>query len=123
MSNYNISVDVLAQALRDGASQEEIANMFAGALNKASITVKQERAQKEKEKEQNETKMKAAQVVADFYNTYYPNMFLGEEKATAEAIVKACDSIQKIVVSTDEIAKKIGPNRLVENPLFRIFNL
>lgn len=121
MSNYNISVDVLAQALRDGASQEEIANMFAGALNKASTTVKQERAQKEKE--QNEAKMKAAQVVADFYNTYYPNMFLGEEKATAEAIVKACDSIQKIVVSTDEIAKKIGPNRLVENPLFRIFNL
>lgn len=121
MSNYNISVDVLAQALRDGASQEEIANMFAGALNKASATVKQERAQKEKE--QNETKMKAAQIVADFYNTYYPNMFPGEEKATAEAIVKACDSIQKIVVSTDEIAKKIGPNRLVENPLFRIFNL
>ena len=123
MSNYNISVDVLAQALRDGVSQEEIANMFAGALNQASITVKQERAQKEKEKEQNETKKKAAQVVADFYNTYYPNMFLGEEKATAEAIIKACDSIQKIVVSTDEIAKKVGSNFSVENPFFRIFNL
>ena len=116
MSNYNISVDVLAQALRDGASQEEIANMFAGALNKASITVKQERAQKEKE---NETKKKAAQVVADFYNTYYPNMFPGKEKATAEAIIKACDSIQKI----DEIAKKVGSNFSVENPFFRIFNL
>lgn len=118
MSNYNISVDVLAQALRDGVSQEEIANMFAGALNQASTTVKQERAQKE-----NEAKMKAAQVVADFYNTYYPNMFPGEEKATAEAIIKACDSIQKIVVSTDEITKKVGSNFSVENPLFRIFNL
>lgn len=121
MSNYNISVDVLAQALRDGVSQEEIANMFAGALNQASTTVKQERAKKEKE--QNEIKMKAEQAVADFYNTYYPNMFLGDEKATAENIIKACDSVQKIVVSADEIAKKIDSNRTVENPLFRIFNL
>ena len=41
-------------------------------------------------------KLQHAQVVADFYNTYYPEMFPGKDKATAETIIKACDAVKKI---------------------------
>ncbi len=119
--NYTFDVNVITQALRNGASQEDIANAFAASLNQASATVKQERAA---QKQKDEAKMKAAQMVADFYNTYYPEMFPGE-KVTAETIIKACESIKKIAVSANEIANKIAidPKNPVENPLFRIFNL
>lgn len=117
--NFNFDVNTIAQALRDGSSQEEIANSFAAILNKASATVKQERAiQKQKENE----KMKMAEIVAEFYNTYYPEMFAGSDKATADAIIKACESIKNIAVAANKITAKI-PKSSAENPLFHIFDL
>lgn len=105
--NYNIDLSILAQALRDGVSQEEIAKSFATALNQASAEIKAEKAKAEeakrlaekakREKEALEAKkLQHAQVVADFYNTYYSEMFPGDEKATAEAIIKSCEMIKKI---------------------------
>ena len=122
MSNYNIDTNVIAQALRNGCSQEEIANMFAAALNQASATVQQERAA---QKQNEANKMKAAEAVANFYNTYYPDMFGGKEKATAETIIKACESVKKMAQQANEIANKLklDPKNIVENPLFRIFSL
>ena len=122
MSKYNIDANVIAQALRGGCSQEEIANMFAAALNQASATVQQERAI---QKQAEANKMKAAGAVADFYNTYYPEMFGGNEKATAETIIKACEAVKKMTHQANEIASKLklDPKNAVENPLFRIFNL
>lgn len=98
--NYNIDLSVLAQALRDGVSQEEIAKTFATALNEASAVIKAEKAKKEEEArkaaENEKKKLQHAQMVADFYNTYYPEMFPGKDKATAETIIKACDAVKKI---------------------------
>lgn len=127
MSNYNIDVSVLAQALREGASQEDIANLFASALNQASATVKQEKAKKEEEArktaELQKKKNQHAQLVADFYNTYYPEMF-DKEKATADTIIKACESIKKIAVSANELVMKLSDLKNIENsPLSRFFSL
>lgn len=123
MSNYNIDVSVLAQALREGASQEDIANLFASALNQASATVKQEKAKKEEEAQLQKKKNQHAQLVADFYNTYYPEMF-DKEKATADTIIKACESIKKIAVSANELAMKLSDPKNIENsPFSRFFSL
>lgn len=98
--NYNIDLSILTQALRDGVSQEEIAKTFATALNQASAAIKAEKAKKEEEArkaaENEKKKLQHAQMVADFYNTYYPEMFPGKDKATAETIIKACDAVKKI---------------------------
>ena len=98
--NYNIDYSVIAKALRDGVSQEDIAKTFAAALNQASAEIKAEKAKAEKAKREQEAlnakKLQHAQVVADFYNTYYPEMFPGKDKATAETIIKACDAVKKI---------------------------
>lgn len=100
--NYNIDLSVIAQALRDGVSQEEIAKSFATALNEASAAIKAEKAKKEEEArkaaENEKKKFQHAQMVADFYNTYYPEMFPndGKGKATAEAIIKACEAVKKL---------------------------
>lgn len=118
MSNFNIDIAVLAQALREGASQEDVANAFATALNQASATVKQERAiQKQKEAD----KAKAAQAVADFYNTYYPEMFGGKEKATGETIIKACDTVKQMAESVNKF--KIDPKGTVIDPFSRLLGL
>ena len=109
------NAEILMRELRNGASQEEIANAFATALNKASSTIKAERMKKEEEARKNaeieKKKIQHAQVVADFYNTYYPEMF-GKETVTANTIIEACDSIHKI---TSKIT--------VNSPLFKFLNL
>lgn len=118
--NYSVDANVIAQALRNGISQEDIANTFAAALNQASAAIKQERAL-QKQKEAN--KMKAAQAAADFYNTYYPELFPSNEKATAESIIKACDSVKKIADSATELATKIDPKNIAHLDFSRIFGL
>ena len=52
-------------------------------------------------------------------------MFGGNEKATAETIIKACETVKKMTHQANEIASKLklDPKNAVENPLFRIFNL
>lgn len=123
--NYNISVDVITQALRDGASQEEIANIFADALNKASATVKKEHAErkaKEAEaKKAQEQKLAHAQAVADFYNIYYPTI-LGDITISAEDIVKTCDEANALFSNLSKMITRT-PKKSDENPLFRIFGL
>lgn len=107
--NYNIDYSNIAKALRDGISQEDIAKTFAAALNQASAEIKAEKAKAEeakrlaeKAKREQEAleakKLQHAQLVADFYNTYYPEMFPddGKGKATAETIIKACETVKKI---------------------------
>ena len=48
--NYNIDYSVIAKALRDGVSQEDIAKTFAAALNQASAEIKAEKAKAEEAK-------------------------------------------------------------------------
>ena len=52
--NYNIDYSVIAKALRDGVSQEDIAKTFAAALNQASAEIKAEKAKAEKAKREQE---------------------------------------------------------------------
>lgn len=105
--NYNIDYSAITKALRDGVSQEDIAKTFAAALNQASAEIKTEKAKEEeakrlaekakREKEALEAKkLQHAHVVADFYNTYYSEMFPGDEKVTAETIIKTCETVKKI---------------------------
>lgn len=121
--NYTFDVNVITQALRNGSSQEDLANAFAASLNQAAATVKQERAL---QKQNEANKLKAAQAVADFYNTYYPEL-MGDKKVEPQTIIDACESIKKLANSTNEllskVQSKIEPKNAVENPLFRIFNL
>ena len=119
--NYDFDMNILLQAMRDGSTQEEIANKFAAALNKASATIKQEKAiQKQKEAQDAKKKLAAAQAVADFYNTYYCDMMPDEVKLTAEEIIEVCDSA---MASVKKFFPVKGPKNSVENPLFKIFNL
>ena len=119
--NYDFDMNVLLQALRDGSSQEEIANKFAAALNKASAIIKQEKAiQKQKEAQDAKKKLAAAQAVADFYNTYYHDMMPDEVKLTAEEIIEVCDAAMASIAKFFPVK---GPKNSVENPLFKIFNL
>lgn len=126
--NYNINVDVITQALRDGASQEEIANIFANALNQASATIKKENAErkaKEAEaKKVQEQKLAHAQAVADFYNIYYPDL-MGSESISGEDILKACEEAKNLFSKIQNLAHEIesAPKTSAENPLFRIFGL
>ena len=127
--NYNIDYSVIAKALRDGVSQEDIAKTFAAALNQASAEIKAEKAKAEEAKrlaekakrEQealNAKKLQHAQVVADFYNTYYPEMFPSKDKATAETIIKACDAVKKIATIPVNI-----PNLSGDFPFADIFGI
>ena len=105
MSNYNF----VLEALRNGASQESIANEFAAALNKAAAEYKAETQKKE-----NDTKKKlaAAQSVVDFYSEYYPNFFKG---MTAEELIAICETIDRTSVKMSKSAAK--------NPLVSHFNI
>ena len=119
--NYDFDMNVLLQAMRDGSTQEEIANKFAAALNKASATIKQEKAiQKQKEAQDAKKKLAAAQAVADFYNTYYHDMMPDEVKLTPEEIIEVCDAAMASVTKFFPVK---SPKNSVENPLFKIFNL
>ncbi len=83
---------IILNALREGSSQEDIARIFSQSLNKNAAIIKEEQS-KEKEK------LKAAEAVANFYNTYYPKI-LGGYKLTAEDIISASDSLGKISIKT-----------------------
>ena len=110
---YNVDANVIIQALRDGASQEDIAKAFAEALNQASSTLKKEEAAR---KIEIENKKAGAQAAADFLNAYYPGIF-GHE-IVADALIEACDTI----LNFDKQLTNLLSSPAVENPFFRFFN-
>ena len=123
--NFNFDVNTITQALRDGSTQEEIANNFAAILNKAAATVKTEKAKKAEEARKNaefqKKKLEHAQLVADFYNIYYYNDMPDGVKLTAQEIVDTCDSA---IGSFKKFFSSVtSPKNSVENPLLKIFNL
>ena len=113
MKNLNFDFNSLIAEMRAGTTQEEIANSFATTLNEASALYSKELAKKKEEeakrKEETAKKMELAEKVAEFYNTFYPEVFIG--KASAKSIVEACDMVVKL------------PKNFFDNPLFHIFNL
>lgn len=123
--NFNFDVNTITQALRDGSTQEEIANNFAAILNKAAATVKTEKAKKAEEARKNaeiqKKKLQHAQLVADFYNTYYYNDMPDEVKLTAQDVIDTCDSA--IGTFKKLFSSVTSPKNSVENPLLKIFNL
>ena len=83
---------IILNALREGSSQEDIARIFSQSLNKNAAIIKEEQTKKNK-------KLKAAEAVADFYNTYYPDMLCGHT-LTAEDVIAASVSIGNISIKT-----------------------
>ena len=120
---YEFDQNLLLQALRDGTTQEEIANKFAAALNQASAAIRKEEAERQKKeaeaKKLNEQKLAHAQVVADFYNIYYPNFLCTNEKLTAKTVIEACDATNELFSS---FSVKI-PKTAAGNPLSVLFDL
>ena len=96
--NYVINQAAILNALREGASAEEIANDFNTALNNAVSAFT-------KEREKQDRKIEAARAALDFYAEYYPRLV---NDMTAEDFIASCDRSAK---------------SSVENPLYRLYNL
>lgn len=96
--NYVINQAAILNALREGASAEEISNDFNTALNNAVSAFA-------KEREKQNRKIEAARAALDFYAEYYPKLI---KDMSAEDFIASCDHSTKTSV---------------ENPLYRLYNL
>lgn len=96
--NYVINQAAMLNALREGASAEEIANDFNTALNNAISAFT-------KEREKQNRKIEAARAAFDFYVEYYPKLV---NDMSVEDFIASCDRSTKASV---------------ENPLYRLYNL
>jgi uncharacterized protein (DUF433 family) len=96
--NYVINQAAILNALREGASAEEIAHDFNEALNNAVDAFAKERMKQGR-------KLEAARAALDFYTEYYPKLV---NDMTAEDFIASCDRSAK---------------SSVENPLYRLYNL
>lgn len=84
----NFNKDALLQELKNGISEEELAQRFANSLNEAAAAyAKQLNAQK--------NKLEEAKKVADFLNKYYP--FLFSEKISNKEVIMLLDDIDKSI--------------------------
>lgn len=96
--NYVINQAAILNALREGASAEEIAKDFNTALNNAINTFA-------KEREKQNHKIEAARAALEFYAEYYPRLV---NDMSPEDFIASCDRSAK---------------SSVENPLYRLYNL
>ena len=85
--------NLLLRMLNEGHTQEEIAEAFAASLNEAAKRYKKE-SQKEKEK------LAAAEAVANFYKTYYPEI---SNVVTAKDVIAGMESAKSLM--TGEFGK------------------
>lgn len=92
---FNFNTADILDFLRKGASQEEIAKAFAESLNRASATYKQEKSVENQ-------KLKDAEAVAYFYNTYYPELFNEKDNSLLNArdLIEVADTLTKFSVKT-----------------------
>ena len=76
----SFDANLLYQMLKNGSTQEEIAAAFAECLNTAA----------KRYKEEDKKKLEKAKAVADFYNSYYPNLSI-----TAEEVIQQAEDAKK----------------------------
>ena len=89
----SFDANLLYQMLKNGSTQEEIAAAFAESLNTAAKRYKEEEGDYKK-------KLEKAKVVAEFYNSYYPNLGI-----SAEEIIRQAEEAKKLVDNFADIFK------------------
>ena len=89
----SFDANLLYQMLKNGSTQEEIAAAFAESLNIAAKRYKEEEGDHKK-------KLEKAKAVADFYNSYYPNLSI-----TAEEVIQQAEDAKKFFNNLTDIFK------------------
>lgn len=97
------SRNTLLDALRNGATQEDLANAFAKDLNEAKAIYNKEMAEKRKrdeqkrkeemaKKERQKEQRKDAEYVLHYLQKYYPTLY---SKATVDDIIQGIDTVKQ----------------------------
>lgn len=103
MSNFNSKT--MAELLMSGKTAEELAKDFSASLNTAQAEVKRQKAKEEEAKTTLMKKKQQAEIVADFLNTYYPEVV--KTKITAEEVIEMLDYSQTIHRTTKKLLEPI----------------